>query len=141
MFTEIAHCSHSVKGKSAIFVRMEKRLQKLRETLKFEWGELAHHLDLSRSMLDQVRKGKRHLGMKAMRRLEQAEGAAGIIPHSAPSAASAVNPPGFQRLEKSAEKLPTPGNALAARFQRLEKLVAAVVKELAELKREMGEEK
>lgn len=45
-----------------------------------EWGELAIHLGLSRSMMDFVRTGKRQLSFKALRRLEQAEISAGITP-------------------------------------------------------------
>ena len=44
-----------------------------------EWGELAIHLGLSRSMLDFARKGQRNLSFKALRRLEEAEREAGIV--------------------------------------------------------------
>ena len=46
-----------------------------------EWGELAKHLNLSRSMLDQVRKGRRHFGPKAMRRILEAEADVGLAQH------------------------------------------------------------
>ena len=57
---------------------MNQRLQRLRETLKLEWGELAEHLGMSRAMLDFVRKGQRNLSFPALRRLEQAEREAGF---------------------------------------------------------------
>jgi transcriptional regulator with XRE-family HTH domain len=57
---------------------MEDRLQRLRASLKLEWGELAKRLELSRAMLDFVRKGQRNLSFKALRRLEEAEREAGI---------------------------------------------------------------
>ena len=44
-----------------------------------EWGELATHLGISRSMLDFVRKGQRNLSFPAIRRLEDAEREAGIL--------------------------------------------------------------
>lgn len=59
---------------------MNQRLQRLREVLKLEWGELATHLGMSRAMLDFVRNGQRNLGFPALRRLEQAEKEAGIVP-------------------------------------------------------------
>lgn len=45
-----------------------------------EWGELATHLSLSRSMLDFVRNGHRKPSFKVLRRIEQAEIEAGITP-------------------------------------------------------------
>ena len=48
--------------------------------MRFEWGELASHLGLSRSMLDMVRKGNRNLSIKALRRLEECERETGILP-------------------------------------------------------------
>lgn len=57
---------------------MKERLERLKRVLSLEWGELADHLDISRSMLDHVRNGRRDFGPKAMRRLEQAEIEAGI---------------------------------------------------------------
>jgi hypothetical protein len=53
-----------------------------------EWGELATHLGLSRAMLDFARKGQRNLSFKAIRRLEDAERDAGILPP-----ASIISPP------------------------------------------------
>ena len=58
---------------------MDKRLQILRETLRLQWGELAQRMRISRSMLDQVRAGKRALSYKAIRRLEQVEIEAGVL--------------------------------------------------------------
>ena len=59
---------------------MNERLQRLREALRMEWGELAKHLKMSRAMLDFSRKGQRNLSFKAIRRLEEAERQAGIAP-------------------------------------------------------------
>lgn len=52
---------------------MEQRLEILRHHLRLQWGELAAHLGVSRSMLDQVRKGTRQPGPKLIRRIEEAE--------------------------------------------------------------------
>jgi len=65
---------------------MQERLETLRFALRYQWGELAEHLGLSRSMLDQVRKGQRQLSFKALTRLEQAEQAAGITPAASAAA-------------------------------------------------------
>jgi len=51
--------------------------------MRLEWGELATLIGINRTMLHYVRKGERHLSIKALRRLEQAERAAGIA--TAPS--------------------------------------------------------
>ena len=59
---------------------MKERLERLKTGLSLEWGELAELLDVSRSMLDHVRNGIRSFGPKAIRRLEQAEREAGILP-------------------------------------------------------------
>lgn len=45
-----------------------------------EWGELATHMGISRSMLDFVRKGQRNLSFPALRRLEECERQAGLAP-------------------------------------------------------------
>lgn len=52
----------------------------MREVLRLEWGELAEQLDMSRSMLDFIRKGQRNPSFKALNRIEQAEREAGILP-------------------------------------------------------------
>jgi transcriptional regulator with XRE-family HTH domain len=54
------------------------RLQKLRKELHLQWGELAEKLGVSRSMLDQVRKGVRNFGPKTERKLHDLEVDAGI---------------------------------------------------------------
>ena len=59
---------------------MEERFQLLRQTLRLEWGELAEQLQISRSMLDFVRKGQRNMSFKALNRLEELERSAGILP-------------------------------------------------------------
>jgi transcriptional regulator with XRE-family HTH domain len=59
---------------------MDERLQRLRTTLRMEWGQLAQHLGMSRAMLDFVRKGQRNLSFPALARLEEAERSAGIAP-------------------------------------------------------------
>lgn len=73
---------------------MNARLQRLREVLRLEWGELASHLGVSRSMLDFVRKGQRNLSFPALRRLEEAERAAGILPPTPSVPAPETVPPG-----------------------------------------------
>lgn len=57
---------------------MENRLKILKKTLNMGWGELASAMGVSRSMLDQVRNGKRCFGPKAMRQLEALEERAGL---------------------------------------------------------------
>lgn len=57
---------------------MNTRLEVLKKSMKLSWGELAETLGVSRSMVDQVRKGTRVFGPKAVRRLEELEVQAGI---------------------------------------------------------------
>lgn len=88
---------------------MNARLQQLRETLRMEWGELASHLGISRSMLDFVRKGQRNLSFPALRRLEEAERAAGILPPPKPESPDiAVPKPPAESAAKNV-KNPKPG--------------------------------
>lgn len=97
MQTEIAQYSHSVKSKCAIFVRMNDRLQKLKKSLSIQWGEMANRLGVSRSMIDQIRKGTRMPGPRLERRIRELEQDAGIAP-----------------------KFPTHGKPTSEKFQRLE---------------------
>lgn len=57
-----------------------KRLDRLRVTLQSNWADIAQKLDLSESMVYQVKSGKKELSEKAIYRLEQAEREAGIAP-------------------------------------------------------------
>lgn len=79
-----AHIVHTPfapeQAKSVNLVRMRDRLQKLKEALVLEWGELAETLGVSRSMLDQVRSGARTPGPKLLRAIQGAEHRAGLSP-------------------------------------------------------------
>jgi hypothetical protein len=55
------------------------RLDDLKAKLCLNWGELAAHLSISRSMLDFLRTGHRDPSAKTMRRLIEAEREAGIV--------------------------------------------------------------
>ena len=88
-----------------------------------EWGELAAHLGISRSMLDQVRKGTRNPGPKLVRRIEAAESAAGI---------SRV----FQGLEKGGAggRAPPKGPpASASQIAAIRRQMEALARKLQEL--------
>ncbi len=54
------------------------RIQRLRESRGVTWQELAKELGLSYTMIFYVKKGKRSLGIKARRRLREAEVQAGL---------------------------------------------------------------
>ena len=54
------------------------RLQQLREARGVTWQELAKELGLSYTMIFYVKKGTRSLGIKARRRLREAETKAGL---------------------------------------------------------------
>lgn len=58
---------------------MRDRLQALKEKLHLEWGELADRLEISRSMIDQMRGGSRSAGPKLERRIVDLEIQAGIV--------------------------------------------------------------
>ena len=84
MSTELSLLVHNVKGESEHFVNTTDRLEKLREVKTLQWGELCDLLGIKRSMLHYLRKGERNLSFKALRRLEQAEREAGILPPAPP---------------------------------------------------------
>jgi transcriptional regulator with XRE-family HTH domain len=117
---------------------MNARLQNLREALKMEWGELATHLGISRSMLDFVRKGQRNLSFPAIRRLEAVEKEAGILPQiqlypdHKTSATMARDAPikNLKILEKGDAKGPT--------FESIMAKLDAVQAELDELRKRVG---
>lgn len=83
---------------------MHQRLQRLKLALKVEWGELAGHLGMSRAMLDFVRKGQRNLSIKASRRLEEVERAAGLSPPQVPPVASDTLGEGDRSLYSTTSK-------------------------------------
>ena len=64
---------------------MNDRLRTLRFALRLEWGELAKRLDMSRSMLDFVRKGQRNLSFGALHRLEDLERSVGLLKDPVPT--------------------------------------------------------
>lgn len=72
---------------------MEKRLETLKKALKMGWGELADAMGISRSMLDQVRKGNRVFSPKTLRQLEAMETQAGLRAPDKPKPPSEANLP------------------------------------------------
>ena len=101
-----------------------------------EWGELATHLGLSRSMLDFIRKGQRNLSFKALRRLEEAERAAGILPPVVE-----VTRTDESSVAGSKEKLKIVGKGVWKGDSDRERLLAAISQieaGLAEMKKLLG---
>lgn len=113
------------------------RLDALRAALTMNWGELADHLRISRSMLDFMRKGERNPSPQMLRSLMDAERAAGIgPPTSAPpapphepaiqrspsrgAAEPAQNDP-FPMLGKLEQEISNHWKETQAHFQSLEK--------------------
>ena len=78
MSTKLTHDSHNTRKKCEESANMENRLEILRKTLNMGWGELASAMGISRSMLDQVRKGTRIFSPKTARQLEELELKAGL---------------------------------------------------------------
>jgi transcriptional regulator with XRE-family HTH domain len=68
--------SYSVN--SFVAKKLETRLSALREALVLNWGELAEHLEISRSMLDFLRRGERHASPSLERRILGLEVQAGL---------------------------------------------------------------
>ena len=104
---------------------MEKRFGLLRVALRLTWGGLAQYLDLSRSMMDQVRKGQRNLSFPALARLEEAERSAGLSPPVAlrletPARSSGVSENGS--ISEGAEEIREIAAALRELLQRVERL-------------------
>ena len=85
---------------------MKTRLEKLKKKLCMEWGELAQHLKMSRSMLDKIRTGLRDPGPHTERVILEAEIAAGLVPR--------------EQLDVALH-VPIPGEIAAAAFQSSEK--------------------
>lgn len=106
---------------------MEERLQRLRQSLRLEWGQLADRLGMSRAMLDFVRKGQRNLSFPALSRLEEVERSAGLAP---PPQSIRETPPAYPSPEKNSSisihaddihELSRLVRELAARVERIEK--------------------
>ena len=100
------------------------RLEALREALVMNWGELANHLSISRSMLDFMRKGIRNPSAQMLRQLADAERAAGIGPpevasRAPPRETMTVREPGSNDWKNDAQN-----------FQRLEKRMADIEQKL-----------
>lgn len=110
---------------------MDERLNRLRVTLRMQWGQLADHIGLSRSMLDFVRKGQRNLSFEALHRLESAEREAGIAPPAEPvlNVDTAVAPPPPAPAGEGKEKKKHFAE-LCQRIARIEAELAALRKEL-----------
>lgn len=70
--------SYTVQGKSEEKCSLPDRLDRLRLTLQLNWVEIAQRLELSESMVYQVKSGKKELSDKALWRLRLAEKHAGI---------------------------------------------------------------
>jgi transcriptional regulator with XRE-family HTH domain len=107
---------------------VNSRLQRLREILRLEWGELADHLGMSRAMLDFVRQGQRNLSFPALRRLEEAERAAGISPPVV-TTVSAQPPAPDPAAGMNQEKLEI------SPLSRDERIAAAIAEAIAALQR------
>lgn len=107
---------------------MEKRLESLKIALHLEWGELADLLGISRSMLDQTRKGRRAFGPHIMRKLQQAEVEAGIrepprtvvVVHEKQSSGDTDSPLTLEALR----------DYLAEEFRKLRREIRAMKKEM-----------
>lgn len=59
---------------------MADRLARLKDAMRLEWGELASALQINRTMLHYLRKGQRNPSIRALRRIEDAEQKAGLVP-------------------------------------------------------------
>ena len=74
--TDTTHSSNKVvvmQTKSSNVVAVDGRLNDLRYSLGLSWGELAARLDISRSMLGFVRRGKKPLSAQLAFRISQLE--------------------------------------------------------------------
>lgn len=121
---------------------MEKRLELLRAELNLSWGELCDQLGIGRSMLAYLRSGARNPSMKLLRRIIEAERAAGIAPlesaqppppSSVPSAASVVSgspAPCGSAGEPATEPAPA---AVSKRLDQIDAECKRVRLELAEM--------
>lgn len=65
--------------KSAEKCSVAERLDKLRLSLQSSWAEIGVRLDLSESMIYQVKSGKKEMSLKALYRLARAEVEAGLV--------------------------------------------------------------
>ena len=83
-----------MQDKSAVTCSLAKRLETVRLAKHLTWDGLAGLLEMSPSMIYQVRRGDRNLGDVAMHRLEQAEIAEGLL---------SPNDAAFARLLRNSE--------------------------------------
>ncbi|MDZ7317468.1 MAG: hypothetical protein ONB24_15255 [candidate division KSB1 bacterium] len=91
---------------------MADRLERLRRQLVLDWGGMCRYLGIKRSMLHYLRTGARNPSPKLLRKIIEAERAAGLLPPET--------------------GLPTSGKPASGDFQRLEKLDRAELKKLLE---------
>lgn len=119
---------------------MQERLETLRQKLFFQWGELAAHLGISRSMLDMVRKGRRQPGVHLLRRIEAAEVEAGLRPPvSVVVAEESLGGSASLRETSSSEVRKSPVSAAAGSSEVRETGRAEILRELAAIRSRIAE--
>jgi transcriptional regulator with XRE-family HTH domain len=145
MYHKIITVPLHVNNKSDDFVIFLERIEKLRDALSLTKDEVYSRLKISQPMISMIRSGQRTPSIKMKRRIAAAELAAGLAaPTPAPPAV-------FQTLEKGGSDFPNLGKKDADFskpwknapdfFQALEKRLAALEENLAEVLRLLRERK
>ena len=108
---------------------MEERLKRLRYDLGLEWGELADKLEISRAMLNFVRKGNRKPSAALLLRITELERAVATSAEMATKAQPGVD---WRARALDAEAQPRRYKAAFAKIVKSNKLIAEVLDDLQE---------
>jgi transcriptional regulator with XRE-family HTH domain len=110
-----------VNGKSELFVNFfSDRVKALQEARRMTAAEVLEHLKISPPMFSMIKTGQRNPSVKTLRRLEQAEIDAGIVP---PRPAAPATLPRCVR-EDTADYLPAPRAIMEKLDEILRRLAA-----------------
>jgi transcriptional regulator with XRE-family HTH domain len=94
---------HMSKEKSAAGLRLPKRLEALRLSKQLTWDGMAALLEISPSMIYQVKRGERSLGDLVLHRLEECEIEAGLLSVQDASFARLVRNPELSQVLESGD--------------------------------------
>ena len=116
-FTGPSHVKHG----SEVFVNLSERLERLRHARTVTWAELREVLGIGETMLHYLKTGQRQPSPKLIRRIEQAEREADLLPPAA-----IYEPRGSMDSLGKEGRAPTPREELMVIRDELRKLLDRV---------------
>jgi transcriptional regulator with XRE-family HTH domain len=128
-------------------VNFLQRVDLLRERLKLTVGEVHALIGVKAPFISMIRSGHRQPGIKLLRRLEEAEKNAGIVPlqnqgNALPATAQTLSARGQSSSTRETSAIygqdhRTIGKGCEAEFQRVEKLLVELISEIGKLRKKM----